>query len=149
MRKSSRFKTIPTFVALCLVAGMAHSDTFELADPAAEILKEQQSPDYAQPEGDDEVVIVEWTGNGVGETVCSMHTAYKQVTPDRYQSNLNWLQGFIDGVAYQRYVTLGDNRLNPVYDPDSMEAWVENYCIENPPESLDQAARAFLRNITE
>lgn len=149
MMKSRRFKIVPVFVVLCLVAATARSGTFELADPAAEILKEQQSPDYAQPESDTEVVVVEWTGNGVGETVCGKHTAYKQVTPGRYQSNLYWLQGFIDGVAYQRFVTLGDNRLNPVYDPDSMEAWIENYCIENPPETLDQAARAFLSNLTE
>ena len=142
-------KNILVFVVLCLVAGTAQSGTFELADPAAEILKEQQSPDYAQPEGDDEIVVVEWTGSGAGATICGKHTAYKQVTPDLYQSNLHWLQGFIDGVAYQRFVTLGDNRLNPVYDPDSMEAWIENYCIENPPASLAQAAKAFLRNVTE
>ncbi|MFC1720263.1 hypothetical protein ACFL00_03890 [Pseudomonadota bacterium] len=40
-------KRFALIAALCLVAGLAHA-TFELADPAAEILKEQQEPGYGQ-----------------------------------------------------------------------------------------------------
>lgn len=39
-----------TMLALCLLAGQAWSGTFELSDPAAEMYKEQQAQEQAQPQ---------------------------------------------------------------------------------------------------
>jgi len=148
-------KLILKVVVLCLVAGMTHADTFELADPAAEIMEdlnkpknEQQSPDdaYMTPSLADDFW-GDWTREGVGNTTCKEHLSHKRDSTEQYSLNLLWLQGFVDGVAYQRFITLGDDRLSPVYEPDSLDIWIENYCGENPPDSLFQAATAFIKEL--
>ena len=56
---------------------------------------------------------------GIGQTTCNDHVSHKQGSSEQYALNLLWMQGFIDGVGYQRFITLGDDRLRPVYEPDS------------------------------
>jgi hypothetical protein len=148
-------KMILIVIALCLIAGMAHAGTFELADPAAEIMEEQNNPkNDQQPQDGDHGTSSEagdlwgkWTGKGIGNTACNEHVSYKQESSEQYRLNLFWLQGFIDGVGYQRFITLGDYRLSPVYESDSMEIWIENYCSENPLESLFQAVESFIKEL--
>ena len=134
---------------------MARADTFELTDPAAEIMEElnkhkeeQQSQDNPDTRpGEADVLWGEWTVAGIGQTTCNDHLSHKQGSSEQYALNLLWMQGFIDGVGYQRFITLGDDRLRPVYEPDSMEIWIENYCSENPPDSLMRAVESFIREI--
>ena len=146
-------KPLTLFIVLCLVAGLASADTFELTDPAAEIMEEvnkpkeeqqsQNNPDTRSSEADD--LWGEWTVVGIGQTTCNDHVSHKQGSSEQYALNLLWMQGFIDGVGYQRFITLGDDRLRPVYEPASMDIWIENYCSKNPPDSLMRAVESFIR----
>ena len=45
-------KPLALFTVLCLVAGMARADTFELADPAAEIMEDLNKPKEEQQSQD-------------------------------------------------------------------------------------------------
>ncbi|MBT8048285.1 MAG: hypothetical protein HKO99_08410 [Xanthomonadales bacterium] len=132
---------------MVLTATLAQADTFELSDPAAEIMKElNESRDEARDEQSAEKSArVSRPEQGIGSTLCRQHVADKRGDSGRYAINLNWLQGFIDGVGYQRYITLGDDRLSPVYEPSEMESWIENHCSGNPSESLFDAAWAFVK----
>jgi len=150
-------KHLVLFTLLCLVTVMAHAGTFELSDPAAEIMEEENEaerekqanadtgdmPDYVNNPARD------WKTDGIGNVVCSDHLSYRNSSSDQYGVNQNWLQGFIDGVAYQRFVTLGDHRLEPVYEPEEMQEWIANYCKKNQPDSLFDAIRAYLKDLTE
>jgi len=146
-------KPLTFFTVLCLVAGLVSAGTFELTDPAAEIMEEvnkpkeeqqsQDNPDTRSSEADD--LWGEWTVVGIGQTTCNDHVSHKQGSSEQYALNLLWMQGFIDGVGYQRFITLGDDRLRPVYEPASMDIWIENYCSENPPDSLMRAVESFIR----
>ena len=114
-------KPLTLFTVLSLVAGMAHADTFELTDPAAEIMDElnkpkeeqqsQNNPDTGSSAADD--LWGEWTVAGIGQTTCNDHVSHKQGSSEQYALNLLWMQGFIDGVGYQRFITLRDDRLRP------------------------------------
>lgn len=142
-------KQVLVLLMLCLVASAASGDTFELADPAAEILEEQNNPEaQGLSEVDYEEIDIDWMSGGFGDIACAEHISLKQDDKQAYQANLHWLQGFIDGVRYQRFITLGDNRLSPDYNPDLMALWIEQHCQENSPSSLDQAARAYLFEIS-
>ena len=60
-RKFNMMKRLVLFILLGLQAGLA-SATFELADPAAQILEEQQEPDYGEtghPLGENDFCIFE------------------------------------------------------------------------------------------
>lgn len=121
--------------------------TFELSDPAAEIMQEQeeaQTSDEAPRSGADPVAGGERFG-GIGGTTCSEHLSAREESSGQYALNLYWLQGFIDGVGYQRRITLGDDRLSPDYEAESMWSWIAGYCVKNPAASLTGAAWAFVR----
>jgi hypothetical protein len=131
------------FFVLFALSAAAMDDGFQLADPAAEILEEQNNPkEYAKP--DDRLPGLDWVRKGVGDTACDDHLAFVLESPERYEWDLFWLQGFLDGVGYQRYITLGDYRLSPDYLPELMAAWIKDYCLENPTDDLAGAARAYL-----
>lgn len=150
-------KHLVLFILICLHCSMVFAGTFELSDPAAEIMEEQNEakrdaeaiadtgdmPDYVNNPPR------KWDTDSIGNIICGDHLSSMKSGSVQYGINQHWLQGFIDGVAYQRYVTLGDHRLEPVYEPEEMQAWIEDYCEENDPDSLFDAVRAFLKNLTE
>ena len=133
------------------MAGTNHGTTFELADPAAQMLEEEQNEakEDVQPQGDANDTRSNWAINGVGNTACNEHVSYKQEFSQWYWSNLYWLQGFITGAGYQQFKTLGYSRLSPDHDPDSMAIWVDTYCRENPHDGLAQVAQAFVDEYSE
>lgn len=155
-------KRLALFTLLCLFTGMVHAGTFELQDPAAQIMEEEKNadqeaqadadtgdmPDYVNDTGGSWNSGTDLSAEGIGNIMCSDHVASGKTAPGQHGINQYWLQGFIDGVAYQRFITLGDHRLEPVYEPEEMEVWIEEYCNENQPDSLFDAARAFLKSLT-
>lgn len=130
-----------------MAAGLLHAGTFELSDPAAEIMQERaETRESSEPAntGADHATGGR-TIEGIGNTSCSQHLSARRESSGQYALNLYWLQGFIDGVGYQRRVTLGDDRLSPEYKPEGMWSWIDGYCMENPAASLTGAAWAFVR----
>ena len=146
-------KSLAMFAVLCLLTAMVQASGFELTDPAEELMEALNPPkealqpqDIPDPESSEtDELWGEWTLVGVGQTTCNDHVSHKQESSDQYSLNLLWLQGFIDGVGYQRFITLGDDRLRPVYEPDSMEIWIEAYCSENGSDSLVRAGQSYIK----
>jgi hypothetical protein len=130
--KRSMKKQLASIFVLCLAAGMAHGDTFELSDPAAEIMEEYQ--EYTKNREVSEVnenYPAEAVSGAAGDTVCSEYLVYKQEQSQRYWSGLYWVQGFMEGA--------GDP-----HDTSETASWLENYCHEHPSSSLARAAEAFM-----
>lgn len=131
----------------CAGASLLQAGTFELSDPAAEIMQEReeaQKSGEAPRSGADPVPGGE-RFEGIGGTKCGEHLSASEESSGQYALNLYWLQGFIDGVGYQRGITLGDDRLSPDYEPESMWSWIAGYCVKNPAASLTDAAWEFVR----
>lgn len=150
MRNCKYLQRLTLIILFSLPASASQADTFELSDPAAEIMNEQSNPKEPAPLPDfDMDTVAEWTSDGMGSTTCSQHLINRQESGQEYGLNLQWLQGFIEGVAYQRFVTLGDNRLRPDTNLEETALWIENYCIENPFDDLQGAARAYLRKLSQ
>ena len=144
-------KRLALIVALCLPAGtgMAY-DTFELSDPANEIMEDldKDAEKEAAPKGDENEAWGKWAGWGLGNTACSEYVSYRQGRSKWYWSRLYWLQGFADGA---RHLQAGDSdgpRLSADLEPESMAAWVEDYCLSNPDVSLAHAGGAYVEEFS-
>ena len=126
---------------------MTHG-SFELEDPAQKIFEDLEKDDQGEPPQQDTAsdTFGERANTDVGSTACSDFVSYRQDHSERYWSSLSWLQGFISGATRRGSDTLGDSRLGGDHDLDSMALWIENYCLGNPPDSLTQAAEAFIEN---
>lgn len=125
-------KQLALIFVICLAAGMAHGNTFELSDPAAEIMEEYQ--EYAknrEVSGEDENYTDPAVSAAAGDMVCKEYLAYQQEQSERYWSGLYWVQGFMEGA--------GDP-----HDAAETASWIENYCQEHPSSSLTRAAEAFM-----
>ena len=140
-------RRLASIVMLCLISGMAQG-TFELQDPAAMLIEELQndSKEDSLPPGDGFDNFAEWNSKSVGSTACSKYLSYRQERSISYWSSLYWLQGFINGAGYQRYMTLDDSRLITYHNTESMALWIESHCSENPSDNLAEAAAAFVKD---
>jgi len=138
-------RRLASIVMLCLLSSMAHG-TFEHKDPAAKVIEELQNDSEGEslPPGDGINTFAEWNSKSVGSTACSKYLSYRQERSISYWSSLYWLQGFINGAGYQRYMTLDDSRLITYHNTESMALWIENHCSENPSNNLAEAAAAFV-----
>jgi len=138
-------RRLALIVMLCLISGIAHG-TFEHQDPAEKVIEDLKNDSEGEslPAGDGIDSFAEWNSKSVGSTTCSKYLSYRQERSISYWSSLYWLQGFINGAGYQRYMTLDDSRLITYHNTESMALWIENHCSENPSNNLAEAAAAFV-----
>ena len=135
-------KRLVLIIAMCLLAGGTHG-TFEIADPAKKISDdfEKDSEGQLLPPGETDNATGEFVS---GDTICRDFSSFRLEASREYLSSLDWLQGFINGAVYQRLNESGGSANSTDYDRESIGLWIDNYCRLNPPDTLTQAASAFV-----
>ena len=79
---------------------------------------------------------------GAGNVSCGSWTADRQ-TPLNF-GEINWVLGFLSGVAYLGKSSQGYDPLRGL-DAQDVAGWLDSYCGAHPPEYLADAAIAFIR----
>lgn len=67
----------------------------------------------------------------MGEISCGSWPAGKQLTDIEKAAKLNWILGFLSGKAFE-----SDTDLLAVVDVASISLWMDNYCRQNPLDSI-------------
>lgn len=143
-------KRLCLIVLLYLTAGVTHA-TFELEDPAVNVYEgmpdktdgesstQKTPPHPASGAGKTNII-----SSGIGRTACSDFLTNAAERSRLYWSGLYFIQGFIDGAAYQQLRTVGEYGLGSGHEAKTIELWIGDYCREHPGENLAQAAGAFV-----
>lgn len=122
-----------------MLADYGHA-TFELADPANQIIDAQENPEKGEvlPPAD---VDGDLTIQKAGSTACKQYLAYQEGQTVEYWSALNWLEGYMDGA--------GPGLIKGPEDTDRMALWIADYCSNKPSSTLTGAAHAFVQSHRE
>lgn len=122
-------------VLLFMLADNGHA-TFEIADPANQIIEDLQNPEESEalPPSD---AGGDLTIQKTGSTPCSKYLDDQKGQTVEYWSALNWLEGYVDGA--------GPGLINSPGDTDRMALWIAGYCSDNLSDELAEAAGAFVQ----
>ena len=132
-------RPVALIASLCLLSGMAVAD-FELKDPALPNEEEANAP--ASPKAFD------YTVEGAGVKNCVAYKTDSKKHSSMHYINLNWAKGFISGVNYIHAETGGNTHLGKDLDPDSLTAWIDDYCQDHPDATLSDASAALVTELT-
>ena len=124
--------------AVCLFCGAAYGD-FELKDPALMDEEELNSPIAKE--------IRNYAVEGAGNKSCKSYHADRKKNGSMHYINLNWAKGFITGVNFIHAETKGNPKLGEGLDLDALTLWIDNYCRNNPQDSLSDASATLANKL--
>jgi hypothetical protein len=79
---------------------------------------------------------------GAGVDSCGTWTADRRQQSGAALQDEQWVVGFLSGIGYR-----GDDDSDPLkgMDAQGVWAWIDNYCLAHPIETVSTAAKAFNR----
>ncbi len=106
-------------IAILLLVATPAAATFEISDPANELLEEVEDDSWMEQ----------------GEVACKRYVKNRRKQNSNYLAAIKWL------VEYSATM-LPESAPQP--DLNDMTRWIDAWCLEQPDEPLSAAARAYL-----
>jgi hypothetical protein len=90
-----------------------------------------------------------WIDSGVGTSTCGTWTQERRQGGAQAAMDREWAQGFVSGVNYGRSSTPNapDSALGEGTDGNSWAAFVDNYCMNHPLDTVATAAIALIKEL--